>query len=117
MTPLLVQRNLQFFSEQIRVKRAACEKAPIDFQRRNFALAIVRAQHELFRIRRLINIYFAKRYLSLAEELFRAPAIAAPACRIHSDFSHSGPSVCYLYLMLAGTSGCRLVLTHYSHSS
>ena len=77
---LLVQWDLQFFSKQVRIERAARNEAPIDLQRGNFALAIVRAHYDLFRIRRLVNIYLAKWYLSLAEKLFRAPTIAAPAC-------------------------------------
>jgi len=103
---LRIQRDLQRFGKLVRIKRASCKKASVNLQRGNFAAAIVCAKHKLFGVRRFVNIYFPKRDLSLAEELFGSPAVAAPACGVNDDFSHFAPRLTFKDLLKLTVIGC-----------
>src|ERR1700733_7715968 len=103
---LRIEPGLYRVGKLVRVKRASCKKASVNLQRGNLAAAIVCAKHKLFSVRRLINIYFPKRDLSFAEELFGSPAVAAPASGIDNNFSHFAPRLTFKDRLNLTVIGC-----------
>jgi len=70
------------------IKRAAGEKAALDFDGRHLAETVVDAQDEFFRVLYLVDIHLAEFDSALPQELFRAAAIAAPPRSVDRYFVH-----------------------------
>ena len=85
---LFVQRNFQFFGKQVGIERTARYISPVNFERRNFSQAVVRANYQFFGVRLVVDIHFLESDSALAQELLRATAIAAPGSGVNSDFRH-----------------------------
>src|SRR5271168_5642431 len=83
-----IQRNLQFFGKLVGIKRAASEIAAIHSDRRNLAAPAVHAQNKFLGFGILIHVDFTKRNPAFPQELFRSPAIAAPARTVDRDLRH-----------------------------
>src|SRR5215470_1107474 len=72
----------------MRVKGAAREIAPVHFEGRHLALAVVDAHNQILRVRRLVDIHFAEPHAALAKELLRPPAVATPRRAVNRYFAH-----------------------------
>jgi hypothetical protein len=80
--------DFQFLGETMRIKGAAGEIPARNFNRWNFAPAIVGAKYDVFCVRRLVNVHFAKSDSPLSQEPLRAPAIRTPNRTIDGNFDH-----------------------------
>jgi hypothetical protein len=80
--------DFQFFRKPMRIKWAARKISAFDFNRGNLPPSVVRAQHDLFCVRRLVNIHFAESDSPLPQEPLHPPAIRTPHRAIDRNFGH-----------------------------
>lgn len=64
------------------------ERAPVNFKRRDFALAVVYAHHIFRRTVGFLDVDFFKRDVMLFQKTLRVATIAAPRCCVHLDICH-----------------------------
>src|ERR1700683_2175224 len=88
-----IQRHAEFFRQKIGIERTACKELAIEVKRRHFAPSVIYAQHQVFRVRRFVNVNFLELNAALLQELLGAPAVRAPLRAVDAYGSHEYPQL------------------------